>query len=78
MSWSKMSLYNVLSKYLALNIGLKNNRDFFIPAMRNYAELKLNILLVSCRIIIETYIFPVKLIRQSEKFNALLLHRLVC
>lgn len=48
MSWSKMSLYNVLSKYLALNIGLKNNRDFFIPAMRNYAELKLNILLVSC------------------------------
>ncbi|HAT2609687.1 TPA: DUF2170 family protein [Kluyvera intermedia] len=78
MSWSKMSLYNVLSKCSALNIDLKNNRDFFILVMRNYGELQLNILLASCQIIIEIYIFLVKLIRQPEKFNAFLLRRLVC
>ncbi|WP_350029006.1 DUF2170 family protein [Citrobacter sp. MNAZ 1397] len=73
-----MSFYNVLLKYSTLNIVLKNNRDFFILVMRNYGELQLNILLVSCQIMIETYIFPVKLTRQPEKFNAFLLRRLVC
>ncbi|MCH5360915.1 DUF2170 family protein [Escherichia fergusonii] len=71
MAWNPLALADALQTWP--DIDIKNSENALIMKMNDYGDLQINIIFTSRQIIIETFICPVRCIKNREEFNLFLL-----
>ncbi|WP_127959699.1 YjfI family protein [Serratia microhaemolytica] len=73
MQWTPSALASALRNSADLNISIENNESSFVITMHDHGDLKINVLLTSRQIILETFICPLDSIQDQATFNLFLL-----